>query len=281
MESKGSAKSPRVTVVMNCFNSDHYLREAIESVFQQTWTDWEIVFWDNQSTDRSAEIVRSYTDDRIRYFYAPQHTILGEARNCAIAKARGEWVALLDCDDVWHPEKLERQIELVERDPSLGLVYCDMELVDAELRPISKGSDRYSMQRGHVWEALLTTRNFIPCPSVLMKRALIESVGGFDPSLRYCEEYALFLKICRTSSADYCPEALVKYRIHGGNTTGFGSAATSREYLRVIQAEVSETNPLSARCRVRMLRRYAIVLGRLALQAFAQFWSHKRIGAVG
>nr|MCH9813328.1 glycosyltransferase [Campylobacterota bacterium] len=74
---------PLVSVVINCYNSDTYLKEAIESVFNQTYQNWEIIFWDNQSTDRSAEIIKSYNDNRIKYFYAPVHTPLGEARNLA------------------------------------------------------------------------------------------------------------------------------------------------------------------------------------------------------
>jgi len=79
-------QEPLVSVVMNCYNGEKYLREAIESVLTQTCQNWEIIFWDNQSTDRSAEIFKSYADPRLKYFYAPKHTWLYEARNYAIEK---------------------------------------------------------------------------------------------------------------------------------------------------------------------------------------------------
>ena len=100
--------SPSVSVIMNCYNGAKYLRAAIESVLTQSYADWELVFWDNQSTDESANIVRSYADPRVKYFYAPVHTLLYEARNCAIQKSNGELLAFLDVDDTWLPAKLER-----------------------------------------------------------------------------------------------------------------------------------------------------------------------------
>ena len=94
-----------VSVIMNCFNGEKFLREAIDSVLAQKYQNWELIFWDNQSTDSSAEIVKSYDDPRIYYFYAPQHTLLYEARNYAIQKSKGEFLAFLDVDDWWEPTR--------------------------------------------------------------------------------------------------------------------------------------------------------------------------------
>src|SRR5436309_3529125 len=100
---------------MNCFNGAEYLRAALGSVLAQTYQDWELIFWDNQSTDESASIVKTYRDPRIKCFYADEHTNLGEARNLAVQKSRGRWAAFLDCDDLWLPDKLSLQIELANR----------------------------------------------------------------------------------------------------------------------------------------------------------------------
>ena len=108
------ATVPKVTVIMNCYNSAEHLREAMDSVFRQTWGDWEIVFWDNCSTDDSAAVARSY-GPRVRYFLAEKNVPLGAARNLAIAKAEGELLAFLDCDDEWLPTKLEKQVAAAER----------------------------------------------------------------------------------------------------------------------------------------------------------------------
>ena len=112
---------PKVTVIMNCYNSAEHLREAMDSVFRQSWPDWEIVFWDNCSTDDSAAIAQSY-GEKVRYFLAEKTVPLGAARNLAIAKAEGSLLAFLDCDDEWLSTKLEKQVMLFNANPRLGLV---------------------------------------------------------------------------------------------------------------------------------------------------------------
>src|SRR5512146_2873876 len=114
---------PTVSVIMNCYNSARYLREAIDSVYAQTRGDWEIVFWDNRSTDESASIARSY-DDKLKYFLGSEFMPLGAARNMAVQASRGEYLAFLDCDDLWAPEKLAKQIPLFESQPDVAVVYA-------------------------------------------------------------------------------------------------------------------------------------------------------------
>ncbi|MES3037369.1 MAG: glycosyltransferase family A protein [Bdellovibrionota bacterium] len=92
---------------MNCYNSSAYLQETLDTVLSQTYQNYEVIFWDNQSTDSSAEIFKKINDPRYKYFLSPRFTPLGEARNLAIEKAQGELIAFLDCDDLWLPKKLE------------------------------------------------------------------------------------------------------------------------------------------------------------------------------
>ena len=99
---------PLVSVIMNVRNGAAFLREALDSVLAQSFKDWELIVWDDCSTDDSAQIVSQYRDDRIRYFLSPEDTPLGRARDRAIRQARGEWLAFLDQDDVWLPHKLEK-----------------------------------------------------------------------------------------------------------------------------------------------------------------------------
>ena len=103
---------PLISIIMNCHNSAKFLKEAIESVLNQTYTNWELIFWDNLSTDESAKILKSYDDCRIKYFISKEFTSLGKVRNFAINQSKGRFIAFLDCDDLWHPEKLSKQIPL-------------------------------------------------------------------------------------------------------------------------------------------------------------------------
>ena len=118
---------PLVSILMNCYNGEKFLREAIESIQAQTYHNWELIFWDNQSTDQSAEIFKSYVDRRLKYFYAQKHTELGDARVEAMSKAKGSWVGILDVDDIWCKEKLEYQVDIINKSlddgVELGLVY--------------------------------------------------------------------------------------------------------------------------------------------------------------
>ena len=117
------SEKPLVSVIINCFNGEKYLREALDSVVTQTYKNWEIIFWDNQSTDKSAEIFKSYKDSRLKYYCASSHAdILYEARNYALKKTNGDFIAFLDVDDWWLPNKLEKQIPLFS-DPEVGVVY--------------------------------------------------------------------------------------------------------------------------------------------------------------
>ena len=97
-----SNNEPLVSVIMNCYNGQKYLEESIESVLSQTYKNWELIFWDNQSADKSAEIFKLYKDKRLKYFLSKEHTTLYKARNLAIEKSSGDFIAFLDTDDLWH-----------------------------------------------------------------------------------------------------------------------------------------------------------------------------------
>ena len=105
---------PLVSVIVNCFNGEKYLKEALASVLNQSYENWEIIFWDNQSNDKSSIIFKSYKDKRFKYYYASQHTLLYDARNQAIEKSSGDFIAFLDTDDFWEKNKLELQMPFFE-----------------------------------------------------------------------------------------------------------------------------------------------------------------------
>jgi len=210
-------KSPQVSVVMNCLNGAKYLREALDSVFAQTYKDWEIIFWDNASRDNSAEIARSY-GERVRYFRSDETYTLGKARNYAINEAKGKYLAFLDCDDIWMPDKLEKQIPLLERKSESGLVYCDAVYFNDRgySRPLY---GRSKPPEGRVFELLLT--NYFLCMStvVINYSALQRLDHRFDPEFSAIEEADLFIRIARDWKICYAPFVLTKYRMHANNTS--------------------------------------------------------------
>lgn len=231
---------PLVSVIMNCYNSDTYLKEAINSVISQTYTNWEIIFWDNQSIDKSAEIVKSYDDERIRYFYAPFHTLLGEARNLAVNKAAGEWIAFLDCDDVWYEKKLDIQLKNISN--NIGMIYSRMEfLIETSGIKTNMAKNiinkiypkRKDLPLNDIFDKLLF-ECFIPLPSVLIRRNLFEKVGGIDNSLKVAEDYDIFLKVSKVSKVKAINDVLCKYRVHENNLSHSNENITFTESIEII-----------------------------------------------
>jgi glycosyltransferase involved in cell wall biosynthesis len=243
-----------VSVVMNCYNSATYLREAIDSVYAQTYSDWEIVFWDNVSTDESPVIARSY-DERLRYFRGDSLVPLGAARNLAFDQARGELVAMLDCDDVWLPEKLARQVPLFD-DARVGLVCTDVRAIDPSGNPLWRFSDRDTFYRGDVLVPLVLG-NFVVCSSVILRNSALAEVGHFSPDLNIAEEYDLFLRVAEKYRFDFpAGEVLALYRVHPTNTSRNVDALRD-EIRRLLDASfarrpdiLGEIGPLAARVRL-------------------------------
>lgn len=224
----GSSATPLVTVIMNCYNGEQYLREALDSVVAQAWPSWEVVFWDNGSTDRSAEIAKSY-GERIRYFRAGRTTPLGAARNLAIQQAAGTYIAFLDCDDVWLPETLSTLAGEMERN-AWAVCYAGIVQMNAAGEKIGELIPPH--RTGNLLDALLTQFD-IWVPSLMVRRAALEASGlSFDPRIAASEEYCLFVQLAVSLPFCSLPVPLARYRIHENALTNksIDKWAEEREY---------------------------------------------------
>ena len=112
-------RKPLISIIMNCYNGGQYLEESINSVINQTYKNWELIFWDNLSTDNSFKIFEKFKDKRLKYFCSKMHNVLYDARNLAIQKAQGDFIAFLDTDDIWLSDKIEKQLPKFD-DPKVG-----------------------------------------------------------------------------------------------------------------------------------------------------------------
>lgn len=241
-----SDAQPAVSIIMNCLNGADVLPESLASVRTQTFQNFEIVFWDNGSTDNSAEIARAF-GEKLRYFKSATTVALGAARNLAIAEARGQYIAFLDCDDLWRPTKLARQIEIFETSLHVGLVCTDTEIYDGK-KVLSRLFERGKPERGHVFSALMA-RQWISMSSAMLRREALDQLlsqnsalaarmpnagaGWFDESMNVCEEADVFYRVAHDWELDYIDEPLTIWRVHGGNTTfrKFGQFATETERI--------------------------------------------------
>lgn len=215
---------PSVSIIINCFNGAKYLTESIDSVLAQTFKDWELILWDNRSTDESAKIFKSYSDSRLRYHLADKHVPLGEARNLAASIASGEWIAFLDCDDLWHPDKLHLQIGKIDRgDENLGLVYGNTGFVlGSNAQSVRYTTTQFygfrSLPEGEIFR-ILCDMNFISLVSGLIRKSMFIQAGGLSSYLKQCEDYEIFLKIARIAKVAAVNEVCCYYRMHDSNLT--------------------------------------------------------------
>jgi glycosyltransferase involved in cell wall biosynthesis len=211
-------KQPKVSIVMNCLNGEAYLKEAIDSVYAQTFQDWEIIFWDNLSTDCSPEIARQY-DERLRYFRAEKKTSLGEGRRQAFMRANGEFTAILDVDDLWLPQKLEKQLPLFEGEASkVGIVVSNSMYFNEEGDQYDCFS-RSSPDRGYVFGHLLA-ENFMASQTILFRTSALKSLEyTYDGEFTMVCDYDITLRIAAKFKVDYCDEVLAKWRIHAQSET--------------------------------------------------------------
>lgn len=230
------APAPKVSVIMNCLDCERYLPEALDSLKSQSFQDFEIILWDNGSKDDSAFLAQEY-GPKLRYFHSDETVPLGQARNLAIGQARGEYVAFLDCDDLWRPAKLEKQVALLDANPELGLVCTDTAIVRGS-RQLYRLFSHSAPERGNVFEQLIL-RQWIAMSSAILRKSALDSIldsetgKWFDESLNLCEEADVFYRIAHDWQCDYVDEPLTVWRVHGQNTTlrKFGRFASETESI--------------------------------------------------
>jgi glycosyltransferase involved in cell wall biosynthesis len=226
------SRRPLVSVVMNCYNGEKYVREAIESVLGQVYVNWELIFWDNQSADRSAEIFRSYRDPRLKYFRAPTHSFLYEARNRAIAKASGEFFAFLDVDDWWSADKLERQVPLFDN-PEVGFACSNYWIVKEGERKRVLFSRR-ALPSGWVLNDILMSYPVGLLTLVVRRTAFEQLEIGCDPRFHVAGDMDLVVRLAQNWKMASIQTPLAFYRIHGQNEGQKQKARHVAEYATIV-----------------------------------------------
>lgn len=203
---------------MNVRNGAAFLREALDSVLAQTCRDWELVIWDDCSTDASAAIIGEYRDRRIRYFLSPEDTPLGKARQSAIEHATGEWLAFLDQDDIWLPGKLEKQLALA--DATVGIIYGRAVLFDArrgDLRDYDYAHEFGPLPEGDIFSLLFRDACFIAMSSAMLRRSAVVEAGPIPVSIEVVPDYYLYIAVAQHYRARAVQEVVCRYRRHGSS----------------------------------------------------------------
>lgn len=207
-------EKPLVSVIINCYNGEKYLREAIDSVIAQTYENWELVFWDNQSTDSTREIVESYKNPKIKYFYAPVHTSLGEARNGAMERASGDYFGFLDTDDRWLPSFLSDYVSAINDNHDTVIVYSNYYSQEGEKKWLA-----YPPRKSGILETAVFVKNYnIAISAALFKAEIVKNENiKFNTAFSLIEDYDFFVKLCLFGTICYISEPLMVYLYHENN----------------------------------------------------------------
>lgn len=209
-------RSPLVSVVLPAFNRLEYLRAAIESVRAQTLTSWELIVADDGSGRDAADYLRGLDDPRIRVLWLAHSGNPSIARNAALRETRGPYVAFLDSDDLWAPNKLEVQIGALRERAACRWSYTNVDWIDAAGEP-TPPRETFVAEESQIVEALLAITAYIALPTVLAESSLLNETGAFDEELRFGEDYDLWLRLATRSGVVAVTDKLTRVRLHAEN----------------------------------------------------------------
>ena len=208
--------NPFVSIVIPTYNHAHFLKRALNSIQEQTYTNWEVIVVDNHSTDNTQEIIDSFTNLRIKYYKIHNNGVIAASRNKGLKESNGEWVAFLDSDDWWSPDKLEICINKITEE--IDFIYHDLKIVGQKFSIINTlRSNKTRQVNKNPFLDMLINGNLISNSSVFVRKKLINDVGGLneDAEMIGAEDFNLWLKIAfNTNKFLYIPKFLGYYTFH-------------------------------------------------------------------
>ena len=203
---------PKVSVIVNCYNSEEYLREALESIKGQTYDDYEVIFIDNCSTDNSAAIAKKF-GDKLNYFKTTETISLGAGRNYAIERCTGEYIAFLDCDDLWEKDKLATQVKVMDENPNCSITMSNIYMLNMDYgtKTVAIGKDVKNILN---LQEFAIDYEFGMSSFIVRKDTVMRMPFKFDERLSYAEEYDFFMRLACMGEIRYTPDVLSTYRVH-------------------------------------------------------------------
>jgi len=211
-------KKPQVSVIIPTYNYGRFIERAIQSVINQTYKDFEVIVVDDGSTDNTENIIKNIPDKRIKYLRHTKNLGGNAARNTGLRASSGNYIAFLDSDDEWLPEKLEKQLKLFkESSEQVGLIYSGVNVID--LTGCSPSLKLFPKARGDIF-TLLLEGNCITGggSSYVIKKECSENIGFFDETLPSGQEWEFHIRVSKIYAVDFIDECLVNYYVHNANT---------------------------------------------------------------
>lgn len=211
--------SNMISVLLCTYNRAQLLPRAIESVLNQTYKDIELIIVDDGSTDNTEEIIKAYDDSRIRYFKMARNSYYCYAANYGLSQCKGKYVAFMNSDDVWIPEKLEKQHQFLEKGTDYGACFSEVALIDDQGNDITAEcmemsaifSRRFETQKEYI-QSLLKNGNCLCHPSAVVRKEMLDKIGGFN--LMFCQlaDYDLWIRLVTEAPICVLKEKLIRFR---------------------------------------------------------------------
>ena len=206
-------KKNLVSIIVNCFNGEKYLRESLNTIVAQTYKNWELIFCDNQSTDNSKKIFYAYKNKKFKYFKTKKFVSLYEARNFAISKSKGEFLSFLDVDDLWQKNKLKEQIKFF-KNPKVGVVYGNLFILKKNKKKIYY---KKKLKEGFIYNELIKNYTVGILTTIIRKQLLFKEKIFFNNKYNIIGDFDLFLRLAKKCIFKTIQFPVATYRIHDKN----------------------------------------------------------------
>lgn len=229
-------KNPLVSVIMNVHNGEKYLKESINSIIAQTYKNWELIFWDNNSSDNSKNIFFEYKDKRLKYFFFKKKIKLYESRNLAIKKCKGELIAFLDQDDLWLKNKLKKQVELFNN-KDVGLVYSNYYKWDEKKLIFKKKLfSNNRLPEGKITDFLLK-KYVVGICTIIIKKSFLVKKKVFNPRYNMLADFLFVLNFSLHTNFRCVQQPLAIYRYHGSQMSNIFFNNTARDFTKLLNTK--------------------------------------------
>lgn len=268
----------KISVIVNFHNSEKYLSKCIQSILRQNYKNFEIILWDNNSVDKSRKIIDTFSDDRIKYFKHSNKENLYKARNMAIKKATGEFIAFLDSDDWWEQNYLSSREEFF-KNKNFDYSYCNSNFFYDSLKK-SKLYKTYKLPNGKIFNHLV--RDYLIIISgVIFRKKIFDKFGLFNEKYNIIGDYDFFLRIAKSTNAHSNDHPLLNYRVHDDNFSKLNSQLFYEEYndwFNRVKHRVNSKNKKYLRIRLEYLEITSLLLNKKkTLKIFIKILQHKNL----
>ena len=226
-------KKHLVSIILNCYNGEKYLREALSSIKTQTYKNWELIFVDNKSNDKSVDILKSFKIKKLKYYLSKQHTSLYAARNLAMKKASGDYISFIDADDIWEKDKLHKQLKLFNN-KQIAVVYGNSWLKNEKNNKVKKFIN-YKVKSGYIYKDLIKKYNIGILTAVIRRSILKKSKILFNNKYNIIGDFDFFIRLSKKYKFEFIPEPVATYRIHENNLSFLKKGTQIKEFLNWIK----------------------------------------------